>query len=200
MLSLFRSGTSRTVITRNFASSCARLNSTLAFVETSGKTITPSSLSALTAATQLGKPITAVLLGSESTEVALQLAKSSKINKILVSKSEKYNHYLPEEVSPLISKLLKDGAGDFTNFITPASAVGKNLLPRVGAQLDLQPVSDIIKVISADTFVRPAYAGNALMTVKSKDKQVLVSARGSAFPPLEVDEGASKSSNPKDQT
>ncbi|KAH3667175.1 hypothetical protein OGAPHI_002824 [Ogataea philodendri] len=161
-----------------------RSKATLAFVETSGSKITPSSLSALRAAQQLGNPITALLVGTEAKGAVDEVKKVSSIDKIVTSSSEKYDHYLPEQVSPLVASLLKDS--EYTNFVVAASAVGKNFLPRVGALLDLQPVSDIIKVVSTDTFVRPTYAGNALATVKSKDSQVLVSVRSSAFAPVEL--------------
>ncbi|KAG7744915.1 hypothetical protein KL912_005068 [Ogataea haglerorum] len=162
----------------------ARLSSTLAFVETAGSKITPSSLSALTAAQELGKPITALLVGPHAADAAKEVSKVTSMDKILVSPSEKYDHYLPEQVSPLVASLLKDS--DYSNFVVAASTVGKNFLPRVGAILDLQPISDIIKVVSPDTFVRPTYAGNAILTVKSKDSQVLFSVRSSAFAPVEL--------------
>ncbi|ODQ82653.1 hypothetical protein BABINDRAFT_159194 [Babjeviella inositovora NRRL Y-12698] len=161
-----------------------RFSSTLAFIEASGATITPSTLSALTAAQQLGKPITAVVTGSQAAAVTEEVKKIASVSKILVAADAKYDHYFPEELSPLIQQILTNA--DFTHFVVAASTVGKNLLPRVGALLDFQPISDIVKVEAPDTFVRPIYAGNALATVKTSDKIVLASVRGSSFAPVEL--------------
>ncbi|VEU23252.1 DEKNAAC104380 [Brettanomyces naardenensis] len=170
----------------------ARFSSTLAFLETTGPQVTAASLSTLNAAAQVGNPITAILVGSKSEEAAKQVSKLQSVSKILISKSNKYDHYLAEEVSPLLASVLSKDS-DYTNFFVPASTAGKGILPRLGALLDVQPLSEIIKVVSPDTFVRPTYAGNAILTVKSKDKVVLASVRASAFEPVE-ESGSSSSS------
>lgn len=165
-----------------FVLSC-RFNSTLTLIETTGPNVTPASLSTLTAAVKVGNPITALLLGPESEVAGKQIAAVEGVDKILISKSDKYAHLLPEEVSPLVASILK--SSDYTNFFVPASTAGKGILPRVGALLDVQPLSEITKVVSPDTFVRPTYAGNAILTVKCKDKVKLASVRSSAFVPIE---------------
>lgn len=160
-----------------------RLASTLAFIETTKDgAIVPSSLSALNAAQQLGEDITALFLGPQGSDAALSLKSSvqcSKLTKVLVSKDAKYDHYLPEKVTPLIVDLLK--GEEFSHFVVASSAVGKNLLPRVGALLDYQPVCDIIKIQGPKTFVRPIYAGNAIETVENTQAKTLLSVRASAF-------------------
>lgn len=161
-----------------------RFGSTLALVEVNGTEISSASLSALTAAKQLGNPVTAVLLGSGSKSAASKLNQISGLTKILFSEDSKLDHALPEYLSPVLTQLIK--SQDYSHFITPATAVGKNVLPRVGALLDVQPISDIIKVEDALTFKRPIYAGNAILTVKSTDSKVLISARASAFDPAEL--------------
>ncbi|CDR36376.1 CYFA0S01e00980g1_1 [Cyberlindnera fabianii] len=161
-----------------------RLASTLAFVEAQGSQITSASLSSLNAAKQLGNPVVAILAGSNVKAAAAELNKVSGLEKVLVAEHAKLDHSLPEYLSPLFTKLIKEG--DYSHFVTPATAVGKNVLPRVGALLDVQPVSDIIKVEDAQTFKRPIYAGNAIVTVKSTDPKILVSARSSAFEPVEL--------------
>lgn len=173
--------------TRGFASSRACLD-TLAFVETAGGKITPASLSAITAATSIGKPVTAILAGPEGASVQEQAAKLP-VDKVLVAKGDQYNHYLAEELSPLFKSVIESSG--FTHFVTPASAVGKSVLPRLGALLDVQPISDIISVESENTFVRPIYAGNALATVKSSDSVVLASVRASSFAAAELSGSAS---------
>lgn len=162
-----------------------RFSHTLALLETSGAKITPSSLSALTAAKEIKKPITALLVGSHAATVAPSIAELEGIEKVLIQSDERYEHYLPEQVAPLVVSLIKgesDKLKDVTSFVVPASAVGKGVLPRAAAVLDVQPLSDITKVIDSNTFVRPTYAGNAILTVKSTDNIVMTSVRGSAFP------------------
>jgi electron transfer flavoprotein alpha subunit len=156
-----------------------RFSSTLAFVEANGSQISSASLSSLQAAQQIGQPIVAVLLGSGSKDVATQLNKVSGLSKVLISEDPRFDHALPEYLSPVLGQLME--TQDFSHLVTPATAVGKNVLPRVGALLDVQPISDIIEVEDSNTFKRPIYAGNAIITVKSKDPKVLVSARASAF-------------------
>lgn len=121
-------------------------------------------------------------MGPEGEAVSGEAATINGVSKVLVVKGDKYNHYLAEELLPLVKEIM-ESSSDFTHFVTPASAVGKSVMPRVGALMDMQPVSDIIKVEAPDTFVRPIYAGNALSTVKSNDKFILASVRASAFAP-----------------
>lgn len=166
-----------------FSQSAASLK-TLAFIEASNGHISPSSLSAITAAKQLGEPITAILAGPEGEKSVSSASKIEGISDVLLAKGDKYSHYLAEELAPLLKDVVENK--DFSHVVTPASAVGKSFLPRLGALLDVQPISDIIKVNSPDTFVRPIYAGNALATVKTSDKTIVLSVRASAFPPAAV--------------
>lgn len=170
---------------RLFSQSVASLK-TLAFVEASNGKISASSLSAITAAKELGEPVTAILAGPEGEQSATSASKIEGISNVLLAKGDKYNHYLAEELAPLL-KYVVESKG-FSHVVTPASAVGKSFLPRLGALLDVQPVSDIVKVESPETFVRPIYAGNALATVKSNDKTVILSVRASAFAPSALGE------------
>lgn len=159
-----------------------RYTHTLALLETNGAKLTPGSLSTITAAKAINKPITALLVGPDAKEAASEVATFAGIDKVLIQSDERYAHYLPEQVSPLVVSLLKD---EYTSFVVPASSVGKGVLPRAAALLDLQPLSDVTKVIDSATFVRPTYAGNAILTVKSTDPIVMTSIRSSAFPPAE---------------
>ncbi|CEP21879.1 Electron transfer flavoprotein subunit alpha, mitochondrial Short=Alpha-ETF; Flags: Precursor [Cyberlindnera jadinii] len=171
-----------------------RFGSTLAFVEANGSEISSASLSALNAAKQLGNPVVAVLLGSGSKSAASQLNKVEGLSKILVSEDSQFDHQLPEYIAPAISQLISNN--DYSHFVTSATAVGKNVLPRVGALLDVQPVNDIIKVEDPTTFKRPIYAGNAIVTVKSNDAKILLSTRSTAFEavPLTASESYPKNS------
>lgn len=168
---------------RLFSRTTVRLN-TLALVEGVSNGISPASLSTITAATQIGEPVTAIVFGSNGDSVAEAVAKTEGVSKVLVAKDSEYDHYLAEKVSPLLKKIIEDQK--FTHFLTAGSSIGKSVLPRLGALLDVQPVSEIVKVVDPTTFVRPIYAGNALATVKSKDSIILASVRASAFPPAEI--------------
>lgn len=174
----------RSFVSKRFFSSTRASLDTLAFVESAQSKITPTSLSAINAASKIGEPITVIVAGSEGEAIKDEAAKIPGINKVLVAKGTQYDHYLSEELSPLFKDVIQ--SSNFTHFFTPASAVGKSVLPRLGALLDVQPLSDIIKIEAKDTFVRPIYAGNALATVQSSDKIILASVRGSAFPPVEL--------------
>ncbi|SCU90784.1 LADA_0F06414g1_1 [Lachancea dasiensis] len=184
MLSLVRSASTRLVlkqIPRSIAT--FRQASTLVFLEASKNgNVMQSSLSALSAAEQLGNPITALLAGSSAPKAAEEvknLSGSASLKQILVADSKTYDNYLPEALAPLALELLKNA--EFSHFVVASSAVGKNLLPRVGALLDYQPICDITKIIDPNTFVRPIYAGNALSTVKCTQERKLISVRASAF-------------------
>lgn len=168
---------------RLFSRTTVRLN-TLALVEGVSNGISPASLSTITAATQIGEPVIAIVFGSNGDSVAEAVAKTEGVSKVLVAKDSEYDHYLAEKVSPLLKKIIEDQK--FTHFLTAGSSIGKSILPRLGALLDVQPVSEIVKVVDPTTFVRPIYAGNALATVKSKDSIILASVRASAFPPAEI--------------
>lgn len=164
----------------------ARFASTLTFIETSKDgNLVPSSLSALTAAAQLGNPIHAVVLGSHASTAANTLKSSvqcEKLAKILVSDNMDFDHYLPEKVAPVFAHLLKND--EYSHFVTASSTVGKTNLPRLGALLDLQPINDIIKILDSKTFSRPIYAGNAIATVQCSQPKKLISIRASAFEPI----------------
>lgn len=167
---------------RQIVRSSYRFKHTLAFLETNGTNLTPASLSTLNAANLIKKPIIALLVGPNATEAASNVSKIEGISKTLVQNDERYEHYLPEQVTPLITNILKDSKFEISSFILPASAVGKNILPRVAAIMDIQPLSEITKVIDSNTFVRSTYAGNAILTVKSNEPIVMTSVRSSSFP------------------
>lgn len=175
------------VAKRLFSVTAARRD-TLAFVESANGAISSSSLSAITAAKAIGKPVTAIVLGPDGEKISDAAAKIDGIDSLLLAKGDQYKQYLAEELAPLLKEIIVSKG--FTHVVTPASAVGKSFLPRLAALLDVQPVSDIIKVESENTFLRPIYAGNALATVKSSDSVILASIRASAFLPAEVRENS----------
>jgi electron transfer flavoprotein alpha subunit len=132
----------------------------------------------ITAAMQLGQEIDVLVIGHQCNEVVQQAQSLPGIHKVIVADAVEYTHQLAENTAPLIAEI----AAQYQYLLAPASTYGKNILPRVAALLDVAMVADVIKIVSADTFVRPIYAGNALATVQSTDKIKVLSLRSTAFP------------------
>ena len=157
-----------------------RWSSTLTLIEHRNGKISSSCLPAVTAATKLGFPVTAFVAGSDASSVAQQAAKLDGVSKVLTVESAAYDKSLPENLASLLAANIK--AGGFTHVLSAHSATGKNVIPRVGALLDAQPISDITAIEDAKTFKRPIYAGNAIATVESNQPVTLLTVRGTAFP------------------
>ncbi|GBQ77574.1 electron transfer flavoprotein subunit alpha [Acetobacter malorum DSM 14337] len=136
--------------------------------------IRKSALSAVTAASQLGD--VHVLVAGDAA-VAQAAAAIPGVTKVLHAADAQYAHELAEPLAALIVSL----AGGYDQIIAAASAVGKNVLPRAAALLDVQPIPEVVSIVDAETFVRPIYAGNALATVRSFDAKKVLTVRGSAF-------------------
>ena len=152
--------------------------STLIVAEHTNTALSPSTGKALSAAKALGGDIHILVAGSNCKAAADAAAKLAGVAKVLVADAPQLAHGLAEEVTEVVLSL----AGGYSAIVAPATASGKNILPRVAAKLDVMQISDITKVISADTFERPIYAGNALQTVQSGEKTKVVTVRTSAFP------------------
>ncbi|BFZ61434.1 Electron transfer flavoprotein alpha-subunit [Saitoella coloradoensis] len=159
----------------------SRLLSTLAILEHRQGKWNSNSLSALTAATQLGPAVTAFIAGSDAAKMAAEAAKFKGVEKVLTVENDAYDKGLPENFAPLVVENVKEGG--FTHVVTAHTAFGKNTMPRVAALLDVAQVSDIVGIESEDTFRRPIYAGNAIATIKSLDSVKVITVRPSAFDP-----------------
>jgi electron transfer flavoprotein alpha subunit len=140
----------------------------------------------LSAAHEIGGDIEVLVAGHNCQPAAEAAAKLSGVAKVLVADAPQLAHGLAEEVSALIVPLM----ANYDALIAPATASGKNVCPRVAAALDVMQVSDITKVISADTFERPIYAGNAIQIVCSPEEKNVVTVRTSAFPSVAEDDAA----------
>lgn len=140
--------------------------------------------SAITAASKLGE-VHVLLAGKNLEAITKKAVALAGVSKVLVADHEVYAHMLAEPTADLIASL----ADSYDTVIVPANAEGKDILPRVAGLLDMQPVSDVIEIIDASTFVRPIYAGSILATVKSHDSKKLLSVRGTAFAPVAEDGG-----------
>ena len=149
----------------------------LLLAETAGDAIAPATAKALTAAKEIGGPIHVLIVGPGLKGAAEQAAKRAGYEKALVAEDASLDHVLAETVAALIVSL----AGAYDVIIAPSTSATKNVLPRVAALLDVMQVSDIIKVVSADTFERPIYAGNAIQTVRAKDAKKVITVRTTAF-------------------
>ena len=150
---------------------------TLLFVEHGNGRIKDGTLKALTAAKAIGAPVHALVLGAGSKPAAEAAAKLDGVEKVLNAEDAAYDHDLAEPVAALIVAIVEP----YETIIASASTTGKNVLPRVAALLDVAQVSDIIKVVSPDTFERPIYAGNAIQTVQAGSGKKVVTVRTAAF-------------------
>jgi len=147
----------------------------------------PATLNAVAAAKEIAGPdIDILVAGTDCRLAADAAAKGAGVRKVLLADDVTYAHGLAENVTPLVVELAKN----YSHLLAAATTSGKNLMPRVAALLDVMQISDISAVVSADTFVRPIYAGNALQTVQSKDPIKVITVRGTAFPPVEATGGS----------
>ena len=144
--------------------------SVLLIAEHNNKELRPFTLNAATAASQIDNDVHAVIIGHKCEEAAKALSKLEFVKKVIQVEADYYENFVAENFAPVIVKL----ADNYSHIISSANTFGKNLMPRIAALLDTSQVSDIIKVISEDTFLRPIYAGNAFATVKSNDKKKCV--------------------------
>lgn len=149
----------------------------LLLAETANGALAPSTAKAVTAAQQIGGSIHVLVVGPGLKGAADQAAKISGVEKVLYAEDAALDHVLAEPVAALIVSL----APSYDVIMAPSTSATKNVLPRVAALLDVAQVSDIIKVVSADTFERPIYAGNAIQTVRSKDAKKVITVRTTAF-------------------
>jgi electron transfer flavoprotein alpha subunit len=146
----------------------------LVLLDHEGGQIRKAALSAVAAATRLGD--VHVLVAGDAA-VAQAAASIAGVGKVLHAADARYAHDLAEPLAALVASL----AGGYDHIVASAGAFGKNVLPRAAALLDVQPIPDVISIESADTFVRPIYAGNALATVRSSDAKKLLTIRSAAF-------------------
>ncbi|PJE55496.1 electron transfer flavoprotein subunit alpha/FixB family protein [Marinomonas polaris] len=159
--------------------------SILLIAEHDNSTLNPATLSAVTAASQLGCDISILVAGSGCQSVADEAAKVMGISKVLLADNACYEKGLAENLSVLIVEL----AADYNHIIAAASSTIKDTMPRVAALLDVGQLSEIVAVESADTFKRPIYAGNAIATVQSLDAVKVITVRASAFEKAKAEGG-----------
>lgn len=159
----------------------------LLLAEHDNKTLSPETAKALTAAGKFGGDIDIVVAGENASGVAEQAAKLAGARKILLAEAPQLAQSLAEETANLLVPLMQG----YNVLLAPATTMGKNVLPRVAALLDVAQISDIVEVQAPDIFVRPIYAGNALETVQTADKTIVATIRTTVFSAAE--EGGSAS-------
>ena len=160
--------------------------SVLLIAEHNNKELKPFTLNASTAASQIDNDVHAVIIGHNCEEATKALSELPLIKKVIQVEAAHYENFVAENFAPVIVKL----AENYSHIISSANTFGKNLMPRIAAALDTSQISDIIKVIAPDTFLRPIYAGNAFATVKSKDAKKSVTIRPTSFDPCESSGGS----------
>ena len=160
--------------------------SVLLIAEHNNKELRPFTLNAITASSQIDTDVHVLLIGKNCGEVAKSLSEIALVKKVLHVEADHYENFLAENFAPLVVKVSEN----YSHIISSANTFGKNLMPRIAAHLNTSQVSDIIKVISPDTFLRPIYAGNAFATVKSSDKKKCITIRPTSFDPAPTSGGS----------
>ena len=165
--------------------------SVLLIAEHNNKDLKAFTLNAATAASQIDEDVHAIIIGHNSGDASKQLSELPVIKKVISVDAPHYENFTAENFAPVIIKV----AENYSHVICSANTFGKNLMPRIAAHLDSSQVSDIIKVISKDTFLRPIYAGNAFATVKTNDSKKCITIRPTSFDPCESSGGSAPIEN-----
>ena len=165
--------------------------SVLLIAEHNNKELKPFTLNAISAASQINEDVHVLVLGSNSDAVSKAASEVPNVKKVIHVNNPIYENYLAENFTSVVVKLSES----YSHIVCSANTFGKNLMPRVAALLDVSQVSDITKVISEDTFLRPIYAGNAFATVKSNDKIKCVTIRPTSFDPAPTSGGSAEIQN-----
>ena len=158
----------------------------LVIAEHDNASIKPATLNTVTAAAQCGGDVHVLIAGHNAGEAAKAAAAIAGVAKVIHADAPGFEHGLAENVAAQVLAI----AGDYSHILFPATASGKNVAPRVAATLDVGQLSDITKVVSADTFERPIYAGNAIATVQSTDAKHVVTVRTTGFDPAAATGGS----------
>jgi electron transfer flavoprotein alpha subunit len=158
----------------------------LLFAEHDNTTLSEQTAKALTAASRIGGDIDVLIAGKAAGRAAETAAKLTGVRRVLLAEGDAFEHRLAEPTAALIVAL----SNDYDVIVAAATAIGKNVLPRVAALLDVMQVSEVVEVVAADTFKRPIYAGNALQTVQSTDAKKVLTVRTAGFAAAVSQDGA----------
>ena len=158
---------------------------TLVIAEHDNATLKGATLNTVAAALQMGGDVHVLVAGANAGAAAAAAAQIAGVAKVLHAEGEQFAHGLAENVAAQVLAV----ASGYSHILFPATASGKNIAPRVAAKLDVGQISDITKVIAADTFERPIYAGNAIATVKGLDATHVITVRTTGFDPAAASGG-----------
>jgi electron transfer flavoprotein alpha subunit len=165
--------------------------SVLLIAEHNNKELKAFTLNAVTAASQIDSDVHALVIGNSCVDVAKAASELPLVKKVITVEAPHYENFIAENFAPVVIKL----AENYSHIVCSANTFGKNLMPRIAAKLDTSQVRDITKVESADTFVRPIYAGNAFATVKSIDSKKCITIRPTSFDACESSGGSAPIEN-----
>ena len=165
--------------------------SVLLIAEHNNKELKAFTLNAVTAASQIDSDVHALVIGNSCVDVAKAASELPLVKKVITVEAPHYENFIAENFAPVVIKL----AENYSHIVCSANTFGKNLMPRIAAKLDTSQVSDITKVETADTFVRPIYAGNAFATVKSTDSKKCITIRPTSFDACESSGGSAPIEN-----
>ena len=158
----------------------------LVYAEHDNASLKKATLNTIAAAKEIGGDIHVLVAGSGNQAAADEAAKVAGVAKVLLADNAVYEHQLAENIALLVV----DIASDYSHILAPATTTGKGFMPRVAALLDVSMLSEITKVVDAQTFERPIYAGNATATVKTSEDKVVLTVRATAFDPAASEGGS----------
>ena len=162
--------------------------SVLVLAEHNNIEIKAATFNIIFAASKIDSNVEVLLIGSGCEKLANELSNCQYVQKVLLLDKPQYENSIAELYAPVIVSLSEN----YTHIIGPATTFGKNIFPRVAVKLDISQISDVIKIIEKDTFIRPIYAGNALATVRSNDSKKIITVRPTSFDPVAKEGGAGK--------
>jgi len=159
----------------------------LIIAEHNNRSLNSSTLNTITAGLQLGD-VDVLVVGSDCRAICDSVSFIANVSNVLCSDASHYEHQLAEDITPLVEKL----ADDYDNIIAPATNFGKNIAPRIAATLNIAQISDLISIESADTFIRPIYAGNAMAKVTCLDAKKVLTIRTVSFEAAETGDSSAE--------
>ena len=160
--------------------------SILVIAEHDNSNLKPATLNTIAAGSEISPSVHLLVAGNSCQSVADECSAVEGVEKVLLADDVAYENQLAES----IANLIKSASSDYTHILAPATTFGKNILPRLSALLDVQQISEIIEIISEDTFKRPIYAGSCIATVKSNDPIKVITVRATAFDPVNTSGGS----------
>ncbi|MBK5416064.1 electron transfer flavoprotein subunit alpha/FixB family protein [Pseudomonas sp. TH31] len=161
----------------------------LVIAEHDNASLKAATLNTIAAAQKIGSNIHILVAGYNAQGAADAAAKIAGVSKVLLADAPQLEAGLAENVEATLLTIVQDPAQNYTHILAPATPAGKNVAPRIAAKLDVAQVSDITAVVSADTFERPIYAGNAIETVQSADPIKVITVRTTGFDPVAAEGG-----------